>query len=188
MLENERLHRTLKKIHAGARRRALRSGIDFALAPDHVECLWQRQGGCCAVSGISFNDERFDHALVMHPFAPSLDRKDSRGGYTPENVRLVCTCANFGTGQWGEEVLRRVAVGMLKKEASPPAPTEDEDWLRQQRAKLAAAERLALGLSGEEPKVQHRRIAALKRSITLGPEGLRKAAERARSTRQAGNL
>ena len=35
-------------------------------------------------------------------------------------------------GQWGEEVLRRVAVGMFKKEASPPAPTEDDDWLRQQ--------------------------------------------------------
>jgi branched-chain amino acid transport system substrate-binding protein len=38
----------------------------------------------------------------------------------------------------------------LNKEASPPAPTEDEDWRRQQRAKLTAAERLAQGLSGEE--------------------------------------
>ena len=188
MLENERLHRTLKKIHAGARKRALRSGIDFALAPDRVEYLWRRQGGCCAVSGISFNDERFDHALVKHPYAPSLDRIDSRAGYTPENVRLVCTCANFGMGQWGEEVLRRVAVGMFKKEASPPAPTEDDDWLRQQRAKLTAAERLAQGLSGEELNAQRRRIAALKRSITLGPEGLRKAAARAHSTRQAASL
>jgi hypothetical protein len=188
MLEDERLRRMLKKIHAGARRRALRSGINFALAPDHIENLWRRQRGCCAVSGISFNDERFDHALVKHPFAPSLDRIDSRAGYTPGNVRLVCTCANFGMGQWGEEVLRRVAVGMLKKDASPPAPIEDEDWLRQQRAKLAAAEKLAQGLYGEELKSQRRRIAALKRSITLGPGGLRKAAARARSTRQAVSL
>jgi hypothetical protein len=93
------------------------------------------------------------------------------GLVTPEKVRLVCTCANFGMGQWGEKVLRRVAIGMLKKEASPPAPTEDEDWLRQQRAKLAAAEMLAQGLSGEELKAQRRRIAGLKRSITLGPGG-----------------
>ena len=77
---------------------------------------------------------------------------------------------------------------MIKKEASPPAPTEDDDWLRQQRAKLTAAERLAEGLSGEELKAQRRRIAALKRSITLGPEGLRKAAARARSTRQSASL
>jgi len=146
-----------------------------------------RQRGCCAVSGTSFNDERFDHGLVKHPFAPSLDRIDSRAGYTSENVRLVCTCANFGMGQWGEEVLRRVAVGMLTKEASPPAPTEDEDWLRQQLAKLAAAERLAQGLSGKELKAQRRRIAALKAFITKGPEGLRKAAARARSTRQVGS-
>jgi hypothetical protein len=136
MLDEQRQHRMLKKIHSGARRRALRSGIDFALAADHVEYTWQRQGGCCAVSGLSFNDERFEHALVKHPFAPNLDRIDSRAGYTPENVRLVCICANFGMGQWGEEVLRRVARGMFKKESSPPAPTEDEDWLRQQRAKL----------------------------------------------------
>jgi hypothetical protein len=168
----------LKKIHAGARRRALRSGIGFALAPDRIEDLWRRQRSCCAVGGISFNHERFDHALVRHPFAPSLNRIDSRAGYTLENVRLVCTSPNFGMDQWGEEVLRRVAIGMFKKEASPPAPTEDDDWLRQQRAKLTAAERLAQGLS---------RIAALKRSITLGPEGCERPL-RARSTRQAASL
>ena len=139
------------------------------------------------MSGISFNDERFDHAFVKHPYAPSLDRIDSQVGYTPGNARLVCTCVNFGLGQWGDEVLRRVAVGMLKKEASPPAPTEDEEWLRQQRAKVAAAESLAQGLSGEEWKAQRRRIAALKRSITLGPKGLRKAAERAHFSRRAAN-
>lgn len=188
MVEDERLRRTLKKIHSGARRRAWRSGIDFALGPDHVENLWQRQRGCCAVSGISFNDERFDHAFVKHPYAASLDRIDSQMGYAPENARLVCTCVNFGMGQWGEEVLRRVAVGMLKKEASAPAPTEDEAWLKRQRAKLAVAERLAQGLAGDELRAQRWRIAALKRSVTLGPEGLRKAAERARSTRRAAAL
>jgi hypothetical protein len=141
MLENERLHRTLKKIHAGARRRALRSGIDFALAPDHVEYLWRRQGGCCAVSGISFNDERFDHALVKHPYAPSLDRIDSRAGYTPENVRLVCTCANFRHGSVGR---RSLAPG--------------------------------------------RRWHVQEGGFATRAEGLRKAAARARSTRQAASL
>jgi hypothetical protein len=114
MLDEESLHRMLRKIHAGARSRALRSGIGFALAANHIEDLWRRQGGCCAVSGILFNDERFDHVLVKHPFEPSLDRIDSRAGYTPEDVRLVCTCANFGMGHWDEEVLRRIAVGMFK--------------------------------------------------------------------------
>jgi hypothetical protein len=179
--------RMLKKIHSAARRRAEAKRIDFNLPPDHLEDLWRGQEGRCAVSGISFDSTRFDHAFVKHPYAPSLDRRDSRLGYTPRNARLVCTCVNFGLGQWGDEVLRRVAVGMLKKEAAPPAPTEDEEWLRQQRAKLAAAESLAQGLFGEELNAQRRRLAALKRSITLGPEGPRKAAERAHFSRRAVN-
>jgi hypothetical protein len=177
--------RMLNKIYRAARGRALRKGIDFTLPPEHVGNLWQGQDGRCAVSGLSFSDERIDHALVKHPFAPSLDRKYSWLGYTPENTRLVCTCANFGMGEWGEEVLYRVAKGMVGKEASPPPPNQDDEWLRRQHAKLAAAERLAQALSGEEWKAQRRRIAALKRSITLGPEGLRKAAERAHSARRS---
>ena len=42
--------------------------------------------------------------LVKHPFAPSLDRISSQGGYTADNVRLVCIAVNFGMGQWGEEL------------------------------------------------------------------------------------
>jgi hypothetical protein len=97
MLDEQRQHRMLKKIHSGARRRALRSGIDFALAADHVEYTWQRQGGCCAVSGLSFNDERFEHALVKHPFAPNLDRIDSRRVIRP---RTFGWCASARTSAW----------------------------------------------------------------------------------------
>jgi hypothetical protein len=185
MLKDEQKRsKLLKKIHSSAQRRAGLKGIDFTLAPDHVDNLWRIQQGRCAISGISFDDLSFDDALVKHAFAPSLDRKKSWLGYTPENTRLVCTCANFGMGEWGEEVLYHVARGMVRKETSPPVPSQDEEWLTRQRAKLAAAESLTQRLSGEQLRDQRRRIAALKRSITLGPEGLRRAAERARSSRR----
>ena len=180
--------RLLRKLFLGARGRAGRSGIPFALEPAHVAGLWSRQEGRCAISGIRFGYQRFDHAFVKHPYAPSLDRIDARGGYTPDNVRLVCTCVNFGMGQWGEEVLRRVAEGLLAKEREVPRPggAEEQAWLRRQRAKLAAAEHLARDLSGDELRAQRRRIAALKRNLTLGPEGLRRTARRAHERRRAG--
>ena len=66
--------------------------------------LYERQKGRCEVTGFAFSMQRFATALVKHPFAPSLDRKDSHGGYTVDNVRLVYICVNFGMGQWGQEV------------------------------------------------------------------------------------
>lgn len=83
----------------------------------------------------------------------------------------------------GREVLRRVAVGMLERERERPAPDLDHEWMQRQQAKLRAAEKIANSLTGEELKKQRQRIAGLKRSITLGPEGLRRAAAKAHARR-----
>lgn len=55
------------------------------------------EGGRCAISGIPFVFEK------NNPLAPSVDRIDSRLGYTLENVRVVCQAINLGALHWGVE-------------------------------------------------------------------------------------
>ena len=49
------------------------------------------------------------------PFSPSLDRIDCTGGYTKDNVRLICTALNLGLNTWGEDVYEKVATAFLEQ-------------------------------------------------------------------------
>jgi hypothetical protein len=70
---------------------------------------------------------------------------------------------------------RQLKVRLLMPKASvDPANV----WFAGQRERLAAAEELALNLFGEPLLRQRRRIASVKRNLTLGREGLKSAAAR----------
>ena len=104
-------------------------------------------------------------------------------------------------GQWGEELYLTFARAAVDRSgqvdiAMPvitdagsrsSSPNADVDptaaWLAAQRERLAAAEGIALTLSGEPLLRQRRRIASLKRNLTLGPDGLKAAAAKAVRTR-----
>ncbi len=192
--------RWLRALASRSRHRARRSGFLHNLPDEASEQLFQRQKGLCAISGLPFSLTEFADVLVKHPFAPSLDRISSRGGYTADNVRLVCIAVNFGMGQWGEELYLTFARAAVDRSdqidhamsvtaagLSPPSPKADEDptaaWLAAQRERLAAAAEIALTLSGEPLPRQRRQIASLKRNLTLGPDGLKAAAAEAVRTR-----
>lgn len=177
----------LGRLQTSASVRARKSGMRFDLRPGFASQLYEDQHGCCAVSGLRFNLERFAEALVKHPFAPSIDRKLSSGGYTEDNVRLVCVAVNFGMGQWGEEVfltIARAAVAHEAKEQSGLSADDDGDWYARQRERIAAAEALSGKLSDSERIKQRGHIASLKRALTMGPDRLRLAASRARARRE----
>lgn len=191
----------LRTLVPRSRYRAERSSFVHDLPADQGQQLFQRQRGLCAISGLPFSLVEFAGVLVKHPFAPSLDRISSHHGYTADNVRLVCVAVNFGVGQWGEELyltFARAAVDW-SNQVNAAAPTTggaglsptssgnevDAIWFTAQRERLAAAEKIASTLSGELLLRQRRRIASLKRNLTLGPGGLRAAAARASQTRTA---
>ena len=142
-----------------------------------MRALWDAQQGRCAVSGLAFSDERHEDAFVKTPFAPSLDRIDSTAGYLKGNVRLVCMAANFALNQWGDDVLRRLAHGVVETERKVHAA-----WFRDQRRKLRTAEKQAETMSGKELAKQRQVIAGLKRALTMGPARLGGAALKARRT------
>jgi len=166
----------LRAILIRTQRRARKCHFDIDVDLEFLRHLWLEQEGRCAVSGIVFSDELHERSFVKRPFEPSLDRIDSAKGYTTENVRLVVVIANFAMGQWGEDVLRRLAHGVVETERKVHAK-----WFRDQRRKLRQAEKLALRLQGAELTRQKRIIAGLKASLTKAPARLAAAGRKARS-------
>lgn len=64
--------------------------LEFNLTKDDILGLWTKQSGLCAISGVPM-----DHKWNLYTTA-SLDRIDSAGGYTLDNVQLVCKFINLG--------------------------------------------------------------------------------------------
>lgn len=60
-------------------------------------------------------DERHD------VFAPSLERIDTCGDYTPDNVRVVATIFNTARSNFPDEALRTLAEALVKTDFGLPA-------------------------------------------------------------------
>lgn len=174
----------LRRLQARAKSGAPTRKIPFNLPPEFAATLYDRQHGRCAVSGIAFNLQRYDDALVKHPFAPSIDRRLSSGGYTADNVRLVCVAVNFGMGEWGEEVfltLARAAAALNKEKVKRVTA---DDWEARQEERIAAAKEMLEKLPEDERQKQQHRIAGLMAALTKGRERLSKIAADAANTRR----
>jgi hypothetical protein len=165
---------------------AKKKGFVFTLPSDYAETLYLKQRGRCEVTGIPFHLERFADALVKHPFAPSIDRRLSTSGYTPDNVRLVCVAVNFGMGQWGQEMFLTLARHAVAREKV--STDNDVDlWQARQLERIRAAETIRSILPPEEQLAQAHHISGLRAAQTLvqksGLEGLRERATRARQSK-----
>jgi hypothetical protein len=168
---------------SGERQRSCAESGQAVRANDRVHRDAIRKAeGRCDVTGHQFNQLRFPDALVKHPFAPSIDRRSSSGGYTKDNVRLVCVAVNFGMGQWGEEVFLRLAQAAVEREKQRKIEP-DNAWTARYAERIAAAEALLAGLPENERPKQRRHIASHRRALTLGPHGLKAAADRAKNSR-----
>jgi hypothetical protein len=82
--------------------RAKKFNRDFNLTKEFIENLYFKQNGCCAVTAIPFSNEKYND-YKRKPFAPSLDRIDSKMGYTQDNVRFVCSMVNAALGEFGDK-------------------------------------------------------------------------------------
>jgi hypothetical protein len=110
----------LARLVASAKGHAKKADRSFELTTELIERLYAKQKGRCEVTGLPFTRQRFDEALVKHPFAPSIDRRSSSGGYTKDNVRLVCVAVNFGMGR-----VRRLLVDRHARRTVPMVDPEN---------------------------------------------------------------
>ena len=79
------------------------------------------QGGRCAISGVQFSMEIMGHGAAPRPFAPSIDRIDSGGGYNRENCRLIAWGLDVFFAVWGAEAALKLARGLVKYADGRPA-------------------------------------------------------------------
>lgn len=82
----------VKKSKAGANAR----GLVFAISKDDALGMYLRQEGKCALSGVPlvFREKGSADRSRRSRFLPSLDRIDSHGNYTINNVQVVAAIIN----------------------------------------------------------------------------------------------
>lgn len=99
---------------AECKKRASRKNVEYALDKEFMIHLLRRSGWKCEVSGIPFEFGIKENKGYNLPYHPSLDRIDSSKGYTPDNIRIVCLAANIAMNTWGDQVLLRLAQGVVE--------------------------------------------------------------------------
>lgn len=100
----------LRSIKKNARARGLAVEIN---ARDILE-LFDNSDLRCTISNIDFDFSKLDTESRCRPFAPSIDRINSKRGYTKDNIRLVCFAVNYAMSDWGLPVLERIAQGITR--------------------------------------------------------------------------
>lgn len=96
-----------------AKKRAKDKGLEFTLTTEWLE--EKLVNGYCEVTGISLDYMSGIKQGCGRAFGPSLDRKDPRQGYTPENTQLVCWIYNRSKGVGSHEEVVTLAEALCKK-------------------------------------------------------------------------
>jgi hypothetical protein len=102
--------------HAKSRNKT--HGLDFDIDKEYLLSLFERQNNECALTGIKFQYDIGDDSLDLthkRPFAPSLDRIDSKRGYTKDNVRIVCVIVNFALCEFGDQVFDQMCEAYVNR-------------------------------------------------------------------------
>jgi len=94
-----------------AAKRAKASQREFSLDVQNIADRIAK--GRCEVTGLAFDMSPGPDKHHANPWAPSLDRRDSAGGYTTENVQVVCAAYNYAKSEWSADVLLRLARAIV---------------------------------------------------------------------------
>jgi hypothetical protein len=96
-----------------ARLNAWRKGFLFEISKEWI--TERILAGTCEATGIPF--DMTPARNVRSNFGPSIDRRDSRGGYTEENCQLVVWIYNAAKGAGSHEDVVQMARALVKAEA-----------------------------------------------------------------------
>lgn len=100
-----------RRLWYGARGRAKSAGLEFSLSLEWIQA--KLDGGKCEGTGLPFVASEKKGRCA--PFSPSIDRRDSGKGYTPENCRMILWALNMALSEWGDEVYELVARAYLER-------------------------------------------------------------------------
>lgn len=104
----QKIEMQLRAALVTAQVRARRKGIDFGIDIDWALDEVVKTDLCCPLTGIKFFTQPAARSR-QHPYAPSIDKIDPRGGYTKDNCRIVIYAINVMLHDWGPKVFEKVA-------------------------------------------------------------------------------
>lgn len=90
-----------------SRNSAKLKGIEFELEAEVIFAMITVQGNKCALTGMDFTWD-WGGEYRANPFAPSIDRRDSRKGYTYDNIQIVCHIVNVAKNEFPQEIFDRM--------------------------------------------------------------------------------
>ena len=117
VIKKRRVYRSTVKgkahvLYDSARKRAVKKNLEFSITREwiHAKLII----GKCELSGLLF-DLSLSKDTRTHPYGPSIDRIDSRRGYTEDNCRIICWALNLAFNQWGEVTFTEIVKAYLEK-------------------------------------------------------------------------
>lgn len=117
--ERHRLNRELYKennpaqyLWSRAKGRAVGKGLEFTLTKAWVQ--ERLTAGKCEATGLPF-DLDLGTAAEPNPWSPTIDRRDSKLGYSPDNCRMVVWVYNSAKNCWGDDVVLEMAEALVER-------------------------------------------------------------------------
>lgn len=100
--QKSKISYSVENMIRSSRTRARKAGQLFELDADWALATIEAQGFRCALTGIPFFAKNKAKCRI-HPFGPSFDRINTKGGYVKSNVRIVCYAVNVMLMDWGDD-------------------------------------------------------------------------------------
>lgn len=120
-------HRLPRSVFDSRKTGATRRGIEWKLTIDDVDTLFDQQKGLCTYTGLPMSSTGsqavYSAKLTKDPLTLSIDRRDSSGGYTLDNVVLCCRFVNLAKSEYPDTDFRAVLLRAAQSIcASQPTP------------------------------------------------------------------
>jgi hypothetical protein len=105
-LKKQAIEKVLRRSLNRAKDRAKARGREFDLTRDWLLDEVERLDFKCALTGLKFS--ACASSARTDPYAPSIDRIDSKKGYTKDNVRIIIFALNVMLLDWGQAIFEHV--------------------------------------------------------------------------------
>jgi hypothetical protein len=101
--------------YRSARKGATGRGLSFDYSKEDFNAAIRECENRCTLTGIAFENSSSETSGDRRMFIPSIDRIDSKKGYSKDNIRIVCSIANLGMNTGGEGPLIRMSLHLTAK-------------------------------------------------------------------------
>ena len=140
------LTKYLRKCFTTAQSRARQFDFECSITFDQIIGIAEKFNWRCQLTGLPFELAPVSNGKYM-PFAPSIDRIDSQGGYCIGNVRIICLAMNYSLNEWGESVFATIAKNYLNHSqylpcnSGPKNQSSETSWANEFRASFTPPQR-----------------------------------------------